>query len=49
MTREEKIQLVTELLNTPENTTKLVKSFIIIALPNVEETKLDLILSILEE
>lgn len=49
MTKEEKIQQIADLLAISGNTTKLVRFFVMQALPSIDESKLDQILAILTE
>lgn len=49
MTKEEKIQLLTDLINTPGNTTKLIRFTVLECVKTLEdETQLDKIISILQ-
>lgn len=49
MTKEEKIDLIVSLINQSGNTTKLVRYFVMQALPSIDESKLDEILAVLNE
>lgn len=49
MDKQEKIQRVAELLNISGNTSKLVRFILLQNLINIDESKLDEIISILEE
>lgn len=50
MNKEEKITLLTDLINVPGNTTKLVKALLLQAVINMEdEAQLDNVISILQE
>lgn len=48
MTQEEKIAHISTLLLVSGNTTKMVRFFVLQALPNLPEEKLDQIISVLE-